>query len=412
MKTAQKQVILAIVFCLFGSSVLSAQSPLLDVGANFGAGFPVGNSKYFNSYAAPTVRLYLIYNYFTNFNLKFQFGYGKIGKIYQNKTRWISVKNADLLGIYSFPVGGYFRPFLQIGFGLINYDDKNAANFNEGAFIGSIGMRMPLNPNLSIIMAADLRSPFGDDYSGIFSGLEDIFFSFQSGFVYHFKKTARSGEKKFDPRLVIGNGRPEKGVKITVNPADLEETMKNMAKVKAQIVRQLDSMIVIQDEMIDALADKVKMLLQEKNQLTEVPKEVPAKQQPNENYLQIGGDYQLALNNYNEKNFKAAILILSDLRKRFPFHPLVSNFIYWTGESYYALKNYAAAIAAFSEVENYEISAKKDDSLLMSGICYTKLGDYKKANAMFQKLIRHYPQSEYVDKTKMYLSLLDRKVIY
>lgn len=412
MKTAPKQFILVIVFCLFWSSTLFAQSPLLDVGTNFGVNFPIGKSKYFNSYTAPSVRFYLIYNYFSNLNLKFQFCYSKIGKIYQNSTNWISVKSADLMGVYFFSNKLSVRPFLQFGFGLMNYNDNISASFNEGAIIGGVGMKIPMNPHLSFIAATDLRSPFGDNYPGLFSNLEDIFFSLQSGFEYHFHRAAKTLQQKSGFKLrqfAVGEEAQSSGNPVPVDSVQLENVIRKNAKIKEQIVNQLDSTVRIQDAMIDALAAKVKMLLQQNDQLAEKRDDKQTEQQIPDNYLQIGRQYQLALDNYNAKNFKAAILILSDLKKWFPYHPLASNFVYWIGESYYAMKNYPAAIAAFEEVENYEISAKKDDSLLMAGICYTKLRNYEKANQLFQKLIQYYPRSEYVDKTKRYLSFLANK---
>ena len=61
---------------------------------------------------------------------------------------------------------------------------------------------------------------------------------------------------------------------------------------------------------------------------------------------------------------------------------------------------------AFQAVMNYRRSYKFDDALLMSGLCYMRLGDPIMARENFQQLVSRYPESEYAPKAMRYLGQL------
>jgi TolA-binding protein len=85
---------------------------------------------------------------------------------------------------------------------------------------------------------------------------------------------------------------------------------------------------------------------------------------------------------------------------------LVSNCHYWIGESYNGMGNYQQAIQEFSTVLRYSSSYKLDDALIMSGVCYLKLGDSATARQQFQELVSRYPESEYAPTAMRYLGKL------
>ena len=118
-----------------------------------------------------------------------------------------------------------------------------------------------------------------------------------------------------------------------------------------------------------------------------------------------------SLEAYKFKNYHSSISILTNLKEKFPYHHLFGNFIYWIGENHFGLRNYNLAIQAFEEVQKYGNSSKIDDAMVMSGICYYKLGDYLKANKIFQEILKKYPNSEYKNKSRKYLALLAGKII-
>ena len=117
-------------------------------------------------------------------------------------------------------------------------------------------------------------------------------------------------------------------------------------------------------------------------------------------------NYENALQRFYNKQYQDAIRMFSGLMASNPDHRLASNCQYWIGESYNQLKQYRQAIDAFRAVLNYKSSYKFDDALLMSGICYLKLGDSATARENFQQLVSRYPDSEYAPKAMRYLGRL------
>ncbi len=116
--------------------------------------------------------------------------------------------------------------------------------------------------------------------------------------------------------------------------------------------------------------------------------------------------YEAALNQFHMRNYRDAISRFQALAASNPRNMLASNCHYWIGESYNAMGDYRSALAAFKTVLSYSSSYKLDDALIMSGLCYLKLGDSSTARAQFQELVSQYPQSEYAPKAMRYLGTL------
>jgi tol-pal system protein YbgF len=116
--------------------------------------------------------------------------------------------------------------------------------------------------------------------------------------------------------------------------------------------------------------------------------------------------YQAALDQFQRRNYRDAISGFQSLASSNPRNALASNCHYWIGESYNAMGDYRAALNAFKTVLGYSSSYKLDDALIMSGLCYLKLGDSSTARTQFQELVSQYPQSEYAPKAMRYLGTL------
>ncbi len=117
-------------------------------------------------------------------------------------------------------------------------------------------------------------------------------------------------------------------------------------------------------------------------------------------------DYQNALSEYYNRNYKLAIQLFEELLARYPNTSLSDNCRYWIGECYYALGNFNQAIIEFTKVFSFANSNKLDDAQLKLGLCYLRLGDRERARQEFERLISDYPNSEYVPKAQQYLSRL------
>ena len=118
-------------------------------------------------------------------------------------------------------------------------------------------------------------------------------------------------------------------------------------------------------------------------------------------------DYQMALEEYYNRNYKQAIQMFEELLARDSSNSLADNCRYWIGECYYGLGNYNQAIIEFTKVFSFTKSNKMDDAQLKLGLCYWRLGDRDRAVQEFERLVNEYPDSEYVEKAREFLSKLE-----
>jgi tol-pal system protein YbgF len=116
--------------------------------------------------------------------------------------------------------------------------------------------------------------------------------------------------------------------------------------------------------------------------------------------------YESARSKFQMKSYGEAISALQALSASNPTHMLASNCHYWMGECYNAMGDYRKAIAEFQTVLQYRRSYKFADALIMSGLCYLKIGETATARNKFQELIDRYPESEYAPKAMRYLGSL------
>ena len=126
---------------------------------------------------------------------------------------------------------------------------------------------------------------------------------------------------------------------------------------------------------------------------------------------QVKQKYDVALANFNDRNYNAVIIGMSDLLEKNSNHPLASNFTYWIGESYFALKNYGEALKSFTKVSTYKNSSKLDYAMYMEGRCFYNIGENNKAAQIFGEFLQKYPSSGLSAKAASYLQKVQRRII-
>ncbi len=118
-------------------------------------------------------------------------------------------------------------------------------------------------------------------------------------------------------------------------------------------------------------------------------------------------EYNNALDLFDSGEYKTAIKEFGALLKKYPDGKYAGNAVYWIGECYYGLRDYANAVRAFERVLEKPTSPKSDDAQLKLGLSYLKMGQRANAGAELRKLIDRYPNSEYVPRSKKYLNTLN-----
>lgn len=114
--------------------------------------------------------------------------------------------------------------------------------------------------------------------------------------------------------------------------------------------------------------------------------------------------YQSALRTFNARSYEKAISMFNDCIKQYPEGAYADNARFWIGECHYALGDFASAIASFTHVFDFKNSPKADDAQFKIGLSYLKMGQPAMAKEELRKVIDRYPASEYVDRTRKYLS--------
>lgn len=104
--------------------------------------------------------------------------------------------------------------------------------------------------------------------------------------------------------------------------------------------------------------------------------------------------YDRALAKYFQNAHTQARADFISFQERFPDHPLISNALYWLGETHYAQEQFAQSILVFKELSRrFPESSKAPDALLKAGFAYEQLGDYPNAFFHLQIVIDDYPES-------------------
>lgn len=104
--------------------------------------------------------------------------------------------------------------------------------------------------------------------------------------------------------------------------------------------------------------------------------------------------YQEGFKQVRTDEFSQAIAIFQHLLTRYPQGEYADNAQYWIAESYYALRQFDAAIQAFNLlIERFPDSAKRPHSLLKIGYAYFEQQDYVSARALLEQVKTAYPNS-------------------
>lgn len=110
--------------------------------------------------------------------------------------------------------------------------------------------------------------------------------------------------------------------------------------------------------------------------------------------------YEDALKAFNSKKYDDAMKGFQGMLDGGVSDDLADNCKYWLGESNYAKRRYKDAMASFESVFKYKNSEKKADAQFMIAQCYERLGNKVKAKEAYEKVVKDYPMSRNVKKSK------------
>lgn len=104
--------------------------------------------------------------------------------------------------------------------------------------------------------------------------------------------------------------------------------------------------------------------------------------------------YDKAYALYKENKFEKARSYWAEFTDTFKKHPYTPSAVFWQGQCYFKLKDYARAVILFEDViEKYKKSSKYKSALLKSGYSWNYLGKPELAQMRFEEIIKKFPKS-------------------
>jgi len=111
--------------------------------------------------------------------------------------------------------------------------------------------------------------------------------------------------------------------------------------------------------------------------------------------------YAKGLSSFNARQYQQALGIFQEFARNFKTSPLMPNALFWTGECYFQLGDFANAALSYQDVvEKYPKSAKHADALFKRGVAFMKLGNTGAAKLSFKEVIDKYPDSAFAARAK------------
>ncbi|MDW7678949.1 MAG: tetratricopeptide repeat protein [bacterium] len=258
---------------------------------------------------------------------------------------------------------------------------------------------MTISLGMVIVFGCSSHQPVIDTQEGMFEGADD-----QSEIDELFRIINQSESQKDDRSAedevfeLLGIQKEQKEQAAVGDQATSDQQLKKEIELLEQRLADKEAEI---SELRTSIETKDKEI--DKMESGAVRTAQPASAQITGNFKQ---DYQLALEEYNRRNYKKAIQMFQDLLLIDRNNSLSDNCQYWIGESYYGLGNYNQAIIEFTKVFSFARSNKMDDAQLKLGLCYWRLGDNQRAIQELERLLTDYPDSEYQAKAQQFLSRL------
>jgi TolA-binding protein len=104
--------------------------------------------------------------------------------------------------------------------------------------------------------------------------------------------------------------------------------------------------------------------------------------------------YDKAYALYKEDQYEKARSYWAEFTDTFKNHPYAASAVFWQGQCYYKLKDYARAVILFEDViEKYASSSKYKSALLKAGYAWNYLGKPDLAKMRMNEVIKKFPKS-------------------
>ncbi|BBD07752.1 tol-pal system protein YbgF [Desulfovibrio ferrophilus] len=104
--------------------------------------------------------------------------------------------------------------------------------------------------------------------------------------------------------------------------------------------------------------------------------------------------YKSARAAFEARDYRQGIALWDEFASTFESHKLVPNALFWQGECYYQMKDYARAVLKYQVViDKYQKSPKYPTALLKQGISFMRLGRVKAGKLLLADVAKKFPKA-------------------
>src|SRR3989339_385502 len=199
---------------------------------------------------------------------------------------------------------------------------------------------------------------------------------------------------------------------------DVEVVSGRLTEVNNQMLNFSEEMASVSGAKVEEIENRLAVLTEEvKNiyrELDTLRMRIKAPKRSNEpavfdaNVFRPGTKEANAALSPDERKYLNAAVAFKEAFNANPNGAFADNCQFWIGESYFNMGQYARAIANYKKIFAYANTDKADDAQMRIAICYSKLGDNEQAVVEFKNMLNKYPQSEYTEEARKYISQLEQ----
>ena len=122
--------------------------------------------------------------------------------------------------------------------------------------------------------------------------------------------------------------------------------------------------------------------------------------------------YKSGLNAFRRGGYNNAISFFKRVLRNFPYDKWSENSLYWTGESYFALRKFDTSIDYFNRVLTNSFYHKDQDAQIKKGYAYFMNKKFDLAAKEFQKYLRNYPSGKYAKLARDWKEMSTKELLY
>ena len=122
--------------------------------------------------------------------------------------------------------------------------------------------------------------------------------------------------------------------------------------------------------------------------------------------------YASGLHAFRKGSYYEAISFFNRVLRNFPYDKISENALYWTGESYFAIKKFNTAISYFSRALTNSYYHKDQDAQIKKGYAYFLGKRFDLAAREFQTYLRNYPSGRHASIAKEWKRMSSKELLY